>query len=155
MTQFVAGSGEIILPPVDREHTQFPTDYGGEDNPLPDDGFPRITSEGVKILIEGIRGDFSRWCWGIGNHPIELPARCVRNLTVRCMKDELHFIARFYYGTHYPQTTKYQNLAPDFVFDKVDDMMGYTDRTSIRLLQSADYWAGVSVLIDNLGKCAT
>lgn len=38
------------------------------------DGFPRITSEGLEILKEGLNGDFSRWidkktatldAWGI------------------------------------------------------------------------------------------
>lgn len=103
-----------IIPPTEKK-TQYVMDY--DKSTLPADGFPRITSEGVEILKEGLRGDFSRWRWSIGNHPLEMPAEHVRNLIIRTMSDRPHFYAEFWFGPRFPVTKRNRVLAPYVVFD--------------------------------------
>ena len=122
-------------------------------NPLPKDGLPRITTEGVEILKEGLRGDFSRWVWSIGNHPLEIPDRCVRNLIIRAMNDRPHFIAEFWSGNRFPKTKHLPNLLPYYCFDVLDTLVTeyHTEPIyRIHLKQSADYWAHIPILIDDL-----
>ena len=133
---------------------QFPTDqrmqyFHEPTDRLPRDGLPRITMEGLAILTEGLRGDFSRWRWSIGNHPLEVPAEHVSNIQIRAMKDEPHFIARFWYGPAFPQVN-YAVLAPDYIFDEVDTMtLGEDDPERIYLRQEADPWAHCPVMIED------
>ncbi len=130
-----------------------------DDCPLPDDGFPRITTEGVAILREGLAGDFTRWLWGIGNHPLEIPLRETRNLVIRAMKDEPHFYATFWFGHYYPQTKKYKVLTPWFCFDQLDTYLSehspeeYTD--TVHLRQTSDYWSDLTILMNDNDKCGT
>ena len=114
-----AWTGETILP--DTQETQLARtadDFGG--CPLPRDGLPRITQEGIAILAEGLRGDFHRWRWSIGNHPLELPCEHVSNLRIAAMKDEPHYVAHAYTGKEFPLTYHNMVMVPWFVFDKLD-----------------------------------
>lgn len=144
---------EVVLPAIDARNTWSPCDpYSAE---LPADGFPRITGEGVEVLKEGMHGDFTRWAWGIGNHPMELPSKYLRNCHIRAMKDRPHFYIGFWYGLHYPQTKRNLVLTPWYCFDQLDLNESVTDRTTIALRQSSDYWSHLSLLLDDKEVCAT
>lgn len=141
-------SPEIILP--DHREVQCP---GRIDSPLPDDGLPRITPEGIRILSEGMRGDFTRWKWGIGNHPLEMPRDHLRNAVIHAMKDEPHFTVGFWTGNTFPQV-KHTSFAPTCSFDRVDtgeiepgrfdsvedDPLGHLRWGEIVYLGSDDFW---------------
>ncbi len=147
---------EVILPPADARHDWCPGEPWAEE--LPADGFPRITSEGVEILKEGLRGDFSRWEWGIGNHPMEMPSKYLRNLHIRAMDDRPHFYATFWYGPHFPSTKKNLVMTPWFCFDRLDDLvLEHADykASHICLEQTADFWAHLPLLLDDNEQCAT
>lgn len=132
-----------IIQPEDLR-TQY---YPEQPSPLPQDGLPRITAEGMEILLEGMRGDFHRWRWSIGNHPFQLPYEHARNILINAMKERPHFIARFWYGPDYPQV-KYRVLTPAYSFDRVDTLtIGEDPVESIHLRQAADYWNHVPVQI--------
>ena len=139
---------EIILP--EDQRTQYAWDYESQ---LPKDGLPRMTLEGIEILAEGLRGDFHRWRWGIGNHPLEMPQEHLRNITIHAMKDRPHFMAAFWFGTDYP-IVNYRVCTPRAPFDTLDRMITkyHTEPpTSVHLRSSADYWQYVPVQIgDNL-----
>ena len=162
--------GPVTLPTYSRSYENICTREDDRGIGLPNDGIPRISTEGAEILIEGLHGDFSRWCWGIGNHPLEIPVRHVRNLHIRAMKDEPHFIASFYCGHDYPITIKNQVLTPNFCFDQVDTMRIEPGRfeasetdpynhiawgDSIHLRQSADFWAYAPIMLDDNGILRT
>ena len=138
--------GEPLLP--EDQRTQYPWDTG--DNPLPQDGLPRITSEGMSILLEGLRGDFRRWCWGIGNHPLQMPNKHTRNLYITAMKDRPHFLAKFYYGDRFPRVG-YMIFTAYSPFDTVDTYTTEEGASSsgIRLCQAADHYAAVPVQVDD------
>lgn len=150
MRYYAAFNGEIKLP-TDRRTQYFAiTD---EENPLPKDGLPRITSEGLEILKEGLRGDFSRWMWAIGNHPLEVPGKHLRNCIIRAMKDEPHFIAELWTGSRWPATKHNVRAITEYCFDELDDM-GNEYRTEpvyyVKLRQTSDYWAGAPIFVDDL-----
>ena len=141
-------SAGILLPPNDGDHQQPWEDT----STLPRDGLPRITTEGVRILAEGLRGDFRRWVWTIGNHPLEIPREHVRNVRICAMDDRPHFVAHAYTGIEYPQTKKGANMIPWYCFDELDTMITKyhtEDPTSIHLRQTADYWAYLPILTDS------
>ena len=141
--------GEIILPDNPNSYDNMMGKYDDR-NPLPNDGLPRMTSEGIEILAEGLRGDFHRWRWGIGNHPLEMPVEHIRNLTIHCMKDEPHFMAAFWFG-EYP-IVNYRACTPWIPFDTLDRMHTQYHEgptTNIQLRSSADYWFYIPVQIDS------
>ena len=141
--------GEEVKLPIDQVTQYSHEDHGN----LPEDGLPRITTEGIQILIEGMHGDFSRWRWGIGNHPLEMPSEHIRNILIRADKDTPHFIAEHWTGDTFP-SVKYKVLAPYYSFDQLDTMQSEfaTDPPeNIVLRQSHDWWTRVSVCIDD--KC--
>lgn len=149
--RYLAQFEGAIIPPIDSRTQYFAiTDEG---NPLPKDGLPRITTEGLEILKEGLRGDFSHWVWSIGNHPLELPGKHMRNLIIRAMDDEPHFIAEFWTGSRYPKTKHNVRALPNYCFDEIDDM-GTEYRTEpiyyIKLCQSFDFWSGAPIFVDNI-----
>lgn len=151
MIYTAAFNGEIVLP--EDQRTQYSMDFDDRehDNPLPRDGLPRITSEGLAILLEGLRGDFHRWKWSIGNHPLELPAGTVRNAFIRAMEDEPHFLADTWTGHKWPNTKHNHRAMPTFPFDEVDTMSVYTEpQGHINLRQSSDYWASAPIFIDDI-----
>lgn len=136
--------GEVKLP-VD-QRTQYFWEPGDR---LPRDGLPRITAEGVKLLAEGLRGDFSGWRWAIGNHPLELPSEHVSNFQVRAMKDRPHFLAKFWYGDTFP-AVKYHVLTPSYAFDMLDTMTVWDEpATCIHLRSRSDPWAYCPVVVDD------
>lgn len=143
--------GPICLPPYTR-HQRFAEDV---ECSLPHDGFPRITSEGAEIVYEGLCGNFSRWAWGIGNHPLEVPIEHTSNVRICATEQGDHFVCHAYTGMHYPQTTKNQSLIPWFVFDKIDMHDEYNPRTSVELKSRTDWWASLALLLDDKGECAT
>lgn len=130
----------------DTQETEY---YDSESSSLPKDGLPRISKEGMEILIEGLQGDFSRWSWGIGNHPLHIPYTHTQNVIIDAMKDRPHFIAKFWFGENYPQVN-YCVMVPWFCFDEVDT---YTLREEeinrIHLRQSTDCWASATLQIDD------
>ena len=134
--------------PTDRR-TQY---YPEGENALPNDGFPRLTSEGLEILKEGLNGDFARWKVSIGNHPYELPYSEVRNFQVCATHEGDHFVAHCYTGLHYPQTTKNSVVIPWYSFDKVDENYG---KEKVMLTRSDDFWFGLPILLGSYGECAT
>lgn len=141
-------TAEIILPdnPNSYDNMCLADKYP---NPLPNDGLPRITLEGLDILAEGLRGDFHRWRWGIGNHPLEMPVEHLRNMTIHCMKDEPHFIASFWFGTVYP-VVGYRNMTPWVPFDTLDlQQSQYREEhpDTVKLGDSEDWWAHISVQV--------
>ena len=151
MRYTAAFNGKIVLP--EDQRTQYSMDFEDRehDNPLPRDGLPRITSEGLAILLEGLRGDFHRWKWAIGNHPLELPAGCARNFFVRAMEERPHFIAEFWTGLKWPRTKTNVRAMPHYCFDEVDDMVSKyatEPRAYITLRQTADHWAYAPVYVD-------
>ena len=119
--------------------------------PLPRDGFPRITAEGVKILIEGLRGDFTRWRWSIGNHPLEFPYEHIMNGRICAMKDQPHFVAHLWTGPRYPSTKRNRDMVPWYCFDEVDTNVSpsYPKELAdtIRLTNSADHWMHAAILV--------
>lgn len=152
MTYYTAAFNGEIIPPED-QRTQYSMDFEDRehDNPLPRDGLPRITSEGLAILLEGLHGDFHRWKWSIGNHPLELPAGTVRNVQIRAMKDEPHFLADTWTGLKWPKTKHNYRAMPTFFFDEVDTMSVYNEPHGyIMLCQSSDHWAGAPIFIDDI-----
>lgn len=139
-----------------RRPTETRTQYGFEEdregNTLPEDGFPRMTTEGAEILREGLNGDFARWRVAIGNHPYELPLTEVRNVMICATDTGDHFVAKWWTGHHYPKTTKSEIVMPWFVFDQIDE--AYRDGHKIVLTRSDDYWAHLPILLDGYGECA-
>lgn len=125
------------------------TEYYDEGSSLPKDGLPRISKEGMEILIEGLQGDFSRWSWGIGNHPLHIPYTHTQNVIIDAMKDRPHFIAKFWFGENYPQVN-YCVMVPWFCFDEVDTYTLREDEINrIHLRQSTDCWAFATLQIDD------
>ena len=120
---------------------------------LPNDGWPRISSEGIAILKEGLAGDFSRReKVGYLNHPMCLPSEHVENASIQCDPDEMHFSIAFWYG-EYPKV-KDACLAPHFTFNKIDDMATYDPGTGyIRLTMDKgdvwDWYSSVAILVDD------
>lgn len=158
--------GPVTLPSTANSYHNFSMDQDQKGRGLPKDGLPRISTEGARILIEGLRGDFSRWVWGIGNHPMELPQEYCRNIHIRAMKDEPHFIASFWFGNTYPQTTKNLVLTPNYCFDQVDTLKIEPGRFEtmetdpfnhvtlsdhLLLRQTSDYWSRCSIMLDDNG----
>lgn len=119
---------------------------------LPNDGWPRITSDGIDILEEGLRGDFSRWEHiGWMNHPKWLPG-CTRNCNITCDPKEMHFSVQFWYG-RWP-AIKEMSLAPNFSFNEVDRMEAYDPRPGYIVLRlrkgdTWDWYSNVHVLVDD------
>lgn len=125
------------------------TEYYDDRSSLPKDGLPRISKEGLKILIEGLQGDFSHWSWGIGNHPLHIPYIHTQNVIIDAMKDQPHFIAKFWFGEHYPQVN-YIVMTPWFCFDEVDTCtLREEEINRIHLRQTTDYWASLTLQIDD------
>lgn len=118
-------------------------------NPLPKDGLPRITREGIIILYEGLKGDFRRWRQGIGNHPLEMPLEHIRNITIHAEKNRPHFVARVWYGD-FP-VVKYRVLAPLVPFDTMDTgVTQYTPEDPETItLGSSDCWLRIPVAVDD------
>lgn len=133
--------------PEDRKPQYWSIDSDG--NPLPDNGFPRITSEALEILKEGLNGDFRRWKCGIGNHPYELPANQIRNITICATPEGDHFVAKPWTGMYYPMTDKNTSAIPWYAFDEIDE--AYDQR--IMLKRSDDFWFGLPVFLDSYGDC--
>lgn len=130
----------------DAQETEY---YDSESSSLPKDGLPRISKEGMEILIEGLQGDFSRWSWGIGNHPLHIPYAHTQNVIIDAMKDRPHFIAKFWFGENYPQVN-YCVMVPWFCFDEVDTYTLREDEINrIHLRQSTDCWASATLQIDD------
>ena len=86
-------------------------------NPLPNDGYPRMTMECYEILKEGLReGNFDRWCDSIGNHPLSLGFDKSRNIDITCDPKRNHFQCKVWFGTASP-TVEYMPIAPNIEFD--------------------------------------
>ena len=120
---------------------------------LPNDGWPRISSEGIAILKEGLAGDFSRWeKVGYLNHPMCLPSEHVENASISCDPETPSFAIRFWYG-EFPKI-KDAVLAPTFEFNEIDDMATYDPGTGyvhlrMRKGQEWDWYSSVILLVDD------
>ena len=129
-----------------------------DDNPLPNDGLPRITLEGYRILKNGLIGSFDEWEKQIGNHPLTLPNGTCSNVKICCDPEKNHFALSVWYGQNYPVIDDCLALAPVFYFDKIEEWPIQSVRGSdkleyIKLGQSYDVypWDGVIILIDDYG----
>lgn len=121
-------------------------------NPLPNDGFPRMTKEALGILKEGLEGNFDQWTGQIGNHPLHLPSFMCRNVSISCAPDIPHFQATYWHGRTFPLVDGY-SLAPTIEFDKLDISYSWDELIYVKLKNSKDshFTTGVPVLIDDFG----
>lgn len=127
-------------------------------NPLPADGLPRITSEGYRILRNGLNGYLDEWAEQIGNHPLTLPNDLTRNLNIAYDPEKNHFTIEFWYGQKAPLIDDCLVLTPTFYFDKIEEwpiksLRGNEPLEYIKIGQSNDVypWDGVIILIDDYG----
>ena len=128
------------------------------ENTLPADGLPRLSSEGYRILRNGLIGSFDEWDRQIGNHPLTLPADTTRNVKIDYDPEKNHFNVTFWYGQTFPVIEDCLSLAPTFCFDKIEEWPIPSVRKDepleyIKLGQSYDVypWDGVIILIDDYG----
>ncbi len=121
--------------------------------PLPADGFPRITSEGVRLLQAGLAGDFTGWVKRPANHPMEIPSEHIRNCGICAEPESMHFIATVWFGQYYPRLDG-AGMAPDVDFDAIDLNEIYVPRSNTIHLYRKGKWGfrrGVSLAVDDRG----
>lgn len=143
----------LILPPKDNRIC-----HGEDFDPiLKKDGMPRITSEGLKILIEGFKGDFSGWVWEIGNHPLEIPYRCCRNVRISASYEgKPHFWVQLWFGLEFPVLSNFQVIAPHIGIDELDDLSYFKPKVdNIQLGIKGDWFTSISILLDDRGEFKT
>lgn len=115
---------------------------------LPRDGVPRISTEGIRLLEQGLAGDFGGWeTVPYLNHPHVLPDRCLSNVVVRA-DDRGHFTAMVWFGPSYP-TVKGMRVAPVVVFDRMDLKEAYSPPSPTIDLIGGDRWNRVVLLKDD------
>ena len=120
--------------------------------PLPDDGFPRITSEGVRLLQAGLTGDFTGWVKRPANHPMEIPSEHVRNCGFHANPESMHFIATVWFGP-YPRLDG-ECMAPHIEFDAIDLKEIYVPQLPTIRLYRKGKWGfrcGVLIAVDDRG----
>ena len=129
-------------------------------NPLPDDGYPRLTMEGYEILREGLNGNFDRWCASIGNHSRSIGHDKCRCLTITCDPKSMHFQITLWFGK-FP-TLEYRSIAPTIEFNKVDTRRYNVAEGElppegiIELKNTKDgfFTTGIPILLDDYGMNA-
>lgn len=110
-------------------------------NPLPNDGYPRMTTEGFEILKEGLReGNFDRWCDSIGNHSRSIGHDKCRNLYISCDPKTNHFQCTIWFGQS-PPTIEYMPIAPTYEFNIIDTRRGMALPTGYQELPPEGYFA--------------
>lgn len=118
----------------------------------PCDGFPRISSEGIRLLMQGLAGDFEGWSLKTSNHPMEIPEEEVSNCAIRADPSTMHFYAVTWFGHGCPKLHGIV-MAPQISFDAVDLREYYNPPTeTIRLHTSDKPWGwlmGVNIAIDD------
>jgi|GEM_PF-4957900 len=142
--------GPIRRPEARRSHEMM-----NKDGSLPRDGFPRITTEGIHILEEGLNGDFRRWALTCTNHPFELPYGELQNCSIHATEDMEHFEVCVWFGHEYPRVQD-KCIAPSYEFDTITN---YEDSEyitwkmeDIYLSHSRDmFTAGICLLRDAFG----
>ncbi len=120
---------------------------------LPADGFPRISSEGIKLLLAGLDGDFSGWVRRPANHPMEIPSEHVRNCGICADPESMHFIVTVWYGPEYPRLDG-ACMAPDVEFDAIDLKEIYVPQSPTIRLYRKGKWGfrcGVLIAVDGRG----
>lgn len=120
---------------------------------LPADGFPRISSEGIRLLVAGLAGDFTGWERHPTNHPLEIPREHVRNCAICADPVKMHFICTTWYGSQYPRLDG-AGMAPRVEFDAVDLKEIYVPPTCTISLYRKGGWGfctGVLLGIDDRG----
>lgn len=121
--------------------------------PLPADGFPRITSEGVRLLQAGLAGDFTGWVTKPANHPMEIPSEHVRNCGFCADPESMHFIATAWFGSCYPRLDGIC-MAPHVEFDAIDLKEIYVPQSPTIRLYCGGKWGfrcGVQIAVDDRG----
>lgn len=134
-------------------------------NPLPNDGYPRMTMECYEILKEGVReGRFDRWCDSIGNHSRSLGFDMSRNIHITADPKTNHFQCTIWFGTASPMI-EYTPIAPTIEFDTIDTRRGMASDSGVAelppegyfvLRNSKDRWftTGIYILLDDYGMNA-
>ncbi len=119
---------------------------------LPRDGFPRITSEGIRLLQQGLTGDFEGWAHKTSNHPMEIPETEVSNCAIRADPTTMHFYATTWFGHGCPKLHGII-MAPQTRFDAVELYGDYTPPTATIKLHTSDkpwgWLTGVNIAIDD------
>lgn len=121
---------------------------------LPHDGFPRITLEGIRLLKQGMAGDFEGWLTIPANHPREIPAEEVSNCSISADPETMHFIVTAWHGMEYPKLHGI-GMAPAVEFDKLDLKESYTPLPDTIFLTSGrkpwGWRTGVSIAVESRG----
>lgn len=123
-------------------------------NPLPADGFPRITSEGLRILKEGLEGDFTNWAYFNGNHTQEIPADMIHNAGISADPETRHYQIKIWHGLTCPQVD-YLNLAPTIEFDKIEVWPPVDDKKEYVIFKNSKegfFTPSLIVLLDDYGQ---
>lgn len=120
---------------------------------LPHDGFPRISSEGIRLLQQGMAGDFSGWRSIPTNHPRELPQSELSNCAIYADPKEMHFICRAWAGP-WPQLHGV-GMVPTVEFDTLNlNEVCIPQSDTIYLTSSRKPWGflvGVQLAVDDRG----
>ena len=131
-------------------------------NPLPNDGYPRITYEGYEILREGLNGNFDRWCDSIGNHPLAIGHDKCRNIYISCCPEKRHFQINIWFGQKSPMV-EYSPIAPTIEFDTIDTLrreaidnikpkeLPPKDRIMLKNSKDGFFTTGIMILLDDYG----
>lgn len=121
---------------------------------LPHDGFPRISTEGIRLLQQGLAGDFEGWEKIPANHPMELPRTELSNCSICADPETMHFIARAWHGIQYPRLDSH-GMDVSVEFDEIDLKEGYNPTPdTINLTRSHKPWGWltrVPLAVDDRG----
>lgn len=119
---------------------------------LPRDGFPRITSEGIRLLRQGLAGNFEGWERYPTNHPMEVPRSHLSNCAICADPTTMHFYAVVWFGHGCPKLHGIV-MAPQICFDAVQLNEDCSPPTATIKLHTSDkpwgWLTGVNIAIDD------
>jgi len=120
---------------------------------LPCDGFPRITSEGIRLLRQGLAGNFEGWERYPTNHPMEVPRSQLRNCAICADPKTMHLYCTAWFGYEFPVLGG-TLMAPRVPFDAIDLKEGYIPPACTILLYKEGAWrqcTGILLAVDDRG----
>lgn len=119
---------------------------------LPKDGFPRITSHAVKLIQQGLKGNFKGWEFiSYCNHPLQIPTSECQNCHIMASEDwggKPQFIVQVWFGPKCPLLHGV-NMCPDIEFSSIDLNDYYEPQCNHITLKNDDWFANVLIAVDD------